>query len=273
VLALLAVTIGRSLVPTVGAQDKTEPSVTEAERREAQELAVAFTKRLSSTLDFSTVMDELFLPDAAERYVAEQKSLGLSSVTLNSGIFLDAALLDTAKPEDWRRLYVASSNFLLLGLLHLALKKTNFENIQASDLYPLEVAQLLNKDPMLSNLIEMKGAAREFKTAAQMRDAAFVLERANALVRKHIPRKTDLETTVIRMTLGTSPEWRVLDSKKLEKARSELLTPRLDIANSDSYGFAKGTRTIWVSTFAMMDILLVRRDGKLRIVWAQPMAD
>jgi hypothetical protein len=61
-----------------------------------------------------------------------------------------------------------------------------------------------------------------------------------------------------------------VDEKDLEGARAEFITPQLEVADNEYFGFPKGTRMIYVPTFSLHELVLVKVDGKLRVVWAYP---
>lgn len=277
VTALAVAIVLRNFFPTVEAQTAKQPVLSEGERREAQEMSVTFTRRLSQTLDFGVVMEELFLPDAVERYLAEERKRAANSgsayVTLSAGIFIDVGLLEKATAEDWRKLYIATNNFTLLGLVYASQQNVSFDDIKPSDLYPAEVIKLLDADPILRNLIEKKTDVRNFKSAEEMRRATAVLQQAGAIMRKGLPNDTDLEKTVIQMVMRDSSRTQPLDQKELEAARADMAAPKLEISDSQYFGFQKNTRMMWVGTFSMLELLVIRRDGKLRIVWAQALAE
>src|SRR2546421_4997838 len=144
-ILVLAAIISGNFIPTVGAQTNSQAPLTEDERREARQLSVTFTKRLGETLDFEIVMRELFVPDAVEQYVGFEKKQAAQSgypwVILSPGIFIDVALLDKANANDWRNLYVQTSNFVLLGFVHGLQSNTDFEKLKPTDLYPATVIQ------------------------------------------------------------------------------------------------------------------------------------
>jgi hypothetical protein len=276
-VAAIVSTLTCNLSPTVGAQTASQPLLTATEKREAQQLSITFTRRLGETLDFRHVVDELFVSDAAKRYVKEQQQraakFGTQEVTLSPGIFVDASLLEKTDPENWLRLYGAANNLLLLGLIRASLTRANFEELKVTDLYPAAVIDLLDADPLLRNFIEKKTELRPLKTAIEMRRAAATLEQANSMMRNSLPGRIDLEKTTIQMVMRDSSRKRPLSHKELRVGRAKMIEPRLEISDSEYFGFSRGTRMIWVSTFALMDLLLVREDGKLRVVWAQPIAD
>src|SRR5207237_7072522 len=111
--------------------------------REAQQLSMMFTSRLGETLDFRLVINEFFVGDPAKRYVEEEKRRAARfetpEVTLAPGIFVDASSLEKAEPEDWLRLYEASNNFLVLGLIYASRRNVNFDKLQTTYLYPTAV--------------------------------------------------------------------------------------------------------------------------------------
>jgi hypothetical protein len=275
VLATILI-IACKLATTVGAQ-VSQPALTPTEDREARQLSIQFTQRLGETLDFSVVMQELFIRDAAARYVARQRELwpqvGKSDVTLSPGIFVDDALLEKATPDEWTELYGQANTFLLLGLIHASRKNANPDDINASDLYPPEIAKLLDTNPLLQNLIQKKTHIRTLKSPEDMRSAAATLQQANKGMRTSLPASVDLEQAVMRLVVRSLAGGRQLTAEELRAARTSLLEPHLEIPDASYFGFPKGTRMIWISSFAMMDLLLVPVDGKLRIVWAQPIDD
>ena len=77
----------------------------------------------------------------------------------------------------------------------------------------------------------------------------------------------------MQIVMRSSARGRRLTPKELRVGRANLMKPRLEIQDSDYFGFPKGTRMMWISSFAMSDLLMVRVKGKLRIVWAQPIDD
>jgi len=273
-LTLLVATLSRSFLPTVRAQAGNAPALTESEKQEAQKLSVTFTERLGQTMDFSTVMNELFLSDAVERYLATEKRKAsmdkLSSVFFSPGIVVDISLLERPVLEDWQRFYIAVNNFTLLGFIRATRRNVDFENLKPTDLYPREVIELLDRNPLLSNLILKKSSSRNFKSFEEMRTATATLDQAVAIMRKGLPETIDLEKEVVQQALRKSSVKRPLNEKDLERARAEMMSPQLEVTDSEYFGFPKGTRVISVATFSLHQLLLVRVNGLLRIVWAYP---
>ena len=263
--------LASSLHPTVGAQTKQQPVLSEDEKREAQQLSQAFTRRLGQKLDMAVVMNEFFLADSVERYLANEKQKAstdrLSSFFFSPGIDVDTSLLERPVLADWRRFYIATNNFMFMGFIRATRRNVDFENIKATDLYPREVIELLDRNPMLNNLILKKTSSRNFKSFEEMRSATATLEQAVAIMHKGLPETIDLEKEVIQQALHKSS---VPDEKELERARAELMSPQLEIADSEYFGFPKGTRFISVATFSFHQLLLVKVNGLLKVVWAYP---
>jgi hypothetical protein len=266
--------LASSLHPTVGAQTKQQPVLSEDEKREAEQLSQAFTRRLGQTLDMAVVMKEFFLADSVERYLATEKQKAstdrLSSVFFSPGIVVDISLFERPELEDWQRFYIAENNFMLLGFIRATRRNVDFENLKATDLYPREVIELLDRNPLLSNLILKKSSSRNFKSFEEMRSATATLEQAVAIMHKGLPETIDLEKEVVQQALHKSSVKRPPDEKELERARAELMSPQLEIADSEYFGFPKGTRVISVATFSFHQLLLVKVNGLLKVVWAYP---
>jgi len=132
---------------------------------------------------------------------------------------------------------------------------------------------LLDRDPLLRNLIEKKTNMGRLESVADMRSATTTLEQAIAMMRTPAPPRIDLERATIQMAVRTFPKGSVIKQDDLERARAEMMKPSVEIPKSDYFGFPKGTRMISVSTFSLHQLLLAKVDGKLRIVWAFPLGD
>ena len=262
----------RNVFPMVEAQGNQQPVLSEQEKREAEQLSVAFTKRLGQTLDMAVVMDELFLPDSIERYLAVEKRKAsndkVPDILFWSGISVDVSLLEKPALEDWRRFYIATNNFMLMGLVYALSRNANFEEIKPADLYPREVIELLDHDPMLNNLILKKSSVRTFKSFEEMRSATATLEQAVAFMRTVSPANIDLEKAIVQTAIGQSSVKRPIKEEDLAKARTELIKPQLEVDGDAFLGFPKGTRVISVPSLPFHQLVLVRADGRLRVAWA-----
>ena len=255
VFLVIAAMASRSFLLTVVATGDGQTELTEDEVREAEQISLTFTTRLSQSQDMGSVMDELFLPDSVERYVRSEirraRADQLSYIVFSSGIFIDVSLLDKPSQRDWRRFYFATNNFMLLGLVYLSRRHSDVENLKTSDLYPRDVIKLLDANPMLSNLIQKKGAIRNFKSVEEIHSATATLEQAVAMMRKSLPARTS--------------EKELADTLS-EIKKSGFIKPQL--VDAESFSFPKETRVIMVPALPFYALMLVRVDDKLRISWA-----
>ncbi len=255
VFLVIAAMASRSFLLTVVATGDGQTELTEDEVREAEQISLTFTTRLSQSQDMGSVMDELFLPDSVERYVRSEirraRADQLSYIVFSSGIFIDVSLLDKPSQMDWRRFYTATNNFMLLGLVYLSRRHGDVENLKTSDLYPRDAIKLLDANPMLTNLIQKKGAIRNFKSVEEIHSATATLEQAVAMMRKSLPARTS--------------EKELADTLS-EIKKSGFIKPQL--VDAESFSFPKETRVIMVPALPFHALMLVRVDGKLRIAWA-----
>jgi hypothetical protein len=259
-----------SFFPTVRSQIQNPPQLTDSESKEAQQLSSTFMKRLGETLDFEIVMNELFLPDAVERFLAAEKRKAAQDkqpyVFLGPGMFIDTNTLDTASVSDWRRLHVATANFLLLGFVRMV-RSGDLQTSPAS-FYPQPVANLVNRNPLLRNFIQKKNITRPLKSGDEMRSAAATLEQANTTLRKDVPPTPNLEQLVIRTAMRAASKQGAFTEQDFARVRSKMIS--VEIADREMLGFPKGTRLIMAMTLSAQVLLLVRSGDALKIAWAFP---
>src|SRR5262245_12334047 len=148
--------------PTPVSQAQDRP--TQAELILAQTTAELFLKRLDETGDFSTVMNEMYAEDFIERYLQQQirESEGLnlnscSDIEFLPGLVYKRKLLKQATAEDWRRLYIAASNFTYhINITDLNRHADDILNGRELDdeisekCIPSKVIELFNSHPILN---------------------------------------------------------------------------------------------------------------------------
>lgn len=279
-LALILSLLLYNFAPKVAAQTASAPQLTDAERKEAQQLSTTFTKRLGETLDFGIVMNELFLPDAVERYVANEKRKAerdsklyrtlpgnSPSVFFWPGMLVESRTLETASVDDWRRLYVATANFFLLGFVRM-MRGGDLQKTSLDAFYPRSVVGLVNRNPLLRNFIQKKDLLRPLKSAAEMQSAAATLEQANTMLRKDVPPTPNLEELVIQAGVRAVGKTKVVTQQELESARSKMISA--ETADSEMLGFPKGTRLVMIATFTTHIVVAVKIDSALKIAWVFP---
>ncbi|HKC64120.1 MAG TPA: hypothetical protein VKB86_10800 [Pyrinomonadaceae bacterium] len=250
-----------NVAPALAATQTNNQQITEAESREAREIALQFTTRFIETTDLTALVKELYVSDFIERY---KKSLSENPVINTDphhyfvpGLTYNARLLTEANPEDWQRFYIAANNFIFFGFISVIKKHPDeIENIKPTDLYPANVIKLLSKNPNLSDMVEKEGDFKSISTVEEMRNATTLLEQAEAMMREKLQGKLAAK----------------IDSKELITAMKggEFFKPHLEIKDEEFLGFPKGARFIEINTALLFRLLLVRTDGKLKILWAAP---
>ena len=231
------------------------------EEKEARELATQFTIRFTETQDLSPVISQLYFRDFIERYKSfKTKELNTKSVDLYfaPGLDYNSQLL-VADSEDWKAFYVATNNFLLLGFIS-ALKSQSHEtaNIKPSDLYPSEVIELLGKNPTLANMILRKKQSKSVATVGEMRAATATLAQA---------------ATIIREKKGRPPQITHKEELIRIMMTDEFFKPRVEVLDESFFGFAKGTRILFIKTPLGLQLMLAKDGDRLRIFGTEIITD
>ena len=231
------------------------------EEKEARELAIQFTIRFTETQDLSPIIKELYFRDFIERYKTfKTKELNTEPVSLYFAPGLEySSQLTVADSKAWEDFYVATNNFLILGFISaLAGQSDETANIKPSDLFPSEVIELLDKNPALANMILRKKPAKPVATVGEMRAVTATLAQA---------------ATIIRERRGRPPQ--ITDKAELIRImmNDELFKPRVQVLNESFFGFAKGTRILFIKTPLGLQLMLARDGDRLRIFWTEIIAD
>jgi hypothetical protein len=235
--------------------------LTDTELREAQQLAMEFTKGFLRTTDLAPLVKDLFQKDFIEHY-KRGKSKGPSSnpsphVYFVPGLEYNSRLLAKAGSEDWLRFYTAANNFLFFGFMSAIKNPNNASNISAADMYPSDVIKLLKTDPILSNMIVREGRSKAVGSVAEMQKATAILEQAVSLMRQK--------------TKGQAPL--NIDEKELTKAmlEDEYFRPIIETVDEEFFGLPQGTQVIFINTPILFRLMLVKaNNNKLEILWAEP---
>jgi len=270
-LKFIVIVLLFNINPVVSASATAQDAqLTPAEAQEAQKISESFTDRFLETGDLTPIVNDLYVNDFIERYKIQIRNAladeggSQSSINFVPGLDYDPRLLAQASSEEWRRFYIASHNFLLFGLFSslnkLSLEKLshNSENtgdIKSTDLYPPSVIELLDQNPNLANMIKKKGPSKAISTPEEMRNATATLEQAVAVMREQQAGKS-LRTEKYQ-------QW-----ARLVKM-TDVVKPHLEITDGD-FNFPKGTRVITIDTPFLVQLLLVKGDNGLRILWARP---
>lgn len=244
--------------PAQSIQRTEEHRATNAEEKEARDLAIKFTIDFAETQDLTPLIKDLYFRDFVERYKGfKTKALNNKHVDLYfaPGLEYSSQLLTTADSTDWKDFYVATNNFLLLGYIS-GLKNISDEtqDIKATDLYPSEVIELLHTNPALANMIERKESGKSVGTVGEVKAATATLSQAVAMIRE-------------------KNKGRPLISKKDELTEvmmhDEVFKPRVEVLDDNYFGFPKNTRILFINTAIGLQLMLAKDTDRLRIFWTE----
>ena len=231
------------------------------EEKEAREVAIQFTIRFTETQDLSPIIRELYFRNFIDRYKSfKTKELNTKPVDLYFAPGLDySSQLTVADSKDWEGFYVATNNFLLLGFISALVGYSDeTANINPSDLYPSEVIELFDKNPTLANMILRKKPVKAVATVEEMRAATATLAQA---------------ATIIREKRGRPPQ--ITNKEELIRimVNDEFFRPRVEVLDESFFGFAKGTRILFIKTPLGLQFMLARDGDRLKIFWTEIIAD
>lgn len=260
----------------------------------AQAASDLFLKRLDETGDFSRLIDEMYAEDFVERYLRQQmlegEESGSSSVIYFApGLGCKRDLLKLATTEDWRRLYIATNNFiyhvLITGLNGHAddlLNGRELDDETLGRLVPPNVVALFGKQPVLKYFLEIetdkndkpgvsepaegttgdaikeKIEAKAIETPEEMRIAAETLQEGLRLLLEeqgnHSPGLTESGKGALAV---------------IRQQQGELMKPTIGISDKELLGLPPGTRVLNVPTPFMLWLAIAEIIGKPQVVWAQ----
>lgn len=238
--------------------------VTEAETREAQEIAVQFTVRFAQTKDLALVVKELYFEDFVQRYLKSRARNpdfnAAPHVYFAPGLNYNSRLLTTSSAADWQRLYLATNNFLLFGFVRAMGKVSeDAHDVKPGDMYPASVIRLLAKNRNLENMIVKKGSQRPLSTVEEMRDTAATLEQANA---------------ILRQEFGSKPLLKVSRDELAKMIKQDkFFNPQLEVLDEGYFEFSRGTPLLFINTPLGFRLMLAREGNKLKIFWTEIIAD
>lgn len=233
--------------------------ITKAEAQEAQDLAKNFTMRFIQTNDIKPLLGEFYFDDFIDRYKkwgSKEDNKSVNTIFV-PGLDYHYKVINEASSEDWKQFYIAAENFILLGVVASLRnakdnpsKETEFD---VAKFYSPQVVALFEKNLSLANMIERKGQDRPVSTVEEMRNATATLEQA---------------LTIIRAKQGSSPLL-TIDDKELSKVfKKDYFKPRLQVADSEEFGFPPNTRFIIIKTPIAIQLMLAKDKDKLKIVYA-----
>lgn len=248
------------------ATSRSQSSITKDEAREARKIALEFSERLLKTGDLAPIVKDLYLDDFVERYLrfqtrrTAQHSLSYFDFAGIPAITFKPALLSHPKDELWPRFYIAANDLYYFGLLSIVAKNKSsnldVDSVKGSDIYPSSVATLLNKNPTLANFIEKKGRYVDVSTPEELRDVTVTLERAVIMMRDYLDKESPLNNARI--------------DENIAEARKDPNSIKLsvDVTEEEFFGVPKGSRIIRTDSPAGFQLMLVKVDTQLKILWA-----
>lgn len=249
---------------TPGVTKNLQQQITDKEAQEAREAVRQYTSMFIEGQSLAPVVKDLYFADFVERYQKfKREGLGANptDLYLAPGLEYNSRLLTSENAEDWRRLYVAVNNFLIL-VFFAAMTKYSEENpnVAQTDMFPASVIELLNKNPNLENMIVRKGRQNPISSLEEMRNVSSTLERAVSLMRKTHQVKTSSK----------------LQGRELGELMKEdkLFVPELEVQSGEVFGFPAGTRIICIDTLLGRRLLLARdSSNQLKVFWSDILAE
>jgi hypothetical protein len=266
---------------------------TEAEIKQARDASNRFLKLLEETGDFSRVIDEMYAKDFIERYLREQtrfveeENSSFFNIMFAFDIECRRDLLKQATIEDWRRLYIASNNFLY-HVFSVSLNKHANDLLndreQINDLFvnlfPQKVIALFKNHSVLKGIVtteadpdpeagkpaeeRQRGVAgkesgpKPIETPEEMRSVTETIREGMRLLFEeqgnHSPRLTDEAKKAIEM---------------IRQRQDEMVRTRIEISDKEYFGFPPGARLLDAPTPHLFWLTLAEINGKQKIVWAQ----
>lgn len=274
--------ISQPLIRDDSPDEKQEAELTPEESQEALEVAERFIKGFQETRDIGALIDEMFVSDYAERL--QLHNLRHPFVLVHKDVPL------IASPDELRSFFVALLNFwsLTLELYETSechQKSDGCKDSKPEKVFPADALKFIKSDAQLAGFVSLfvgeKIGPEEttdkqddsdvdtneaedtggffFKDTQELRSLTGALEKANALIRKHL-----LKLPIEKRALPSDSE-----SADDEAIRSSLTILAED---DDFYGYPAGSQLICVNVlFFHLD--LVRVDGRLKILAVSPLTD
>ena len=278
------------LLTPVPARAADEEKLTDAEGREACDLARQVVERLREDNDVTPLVRDLFLGDFVARLRHERDNIPMAFVT--------PEVAARASEEELRHFYIAEFNFFSRTLAYLmALPPDKDEEDEECDdvcemerMYPPEVFRVLKDDPIFSGMMAMEkaepSAAKEGEQTPsgevavaeskpqpdEGEDATFVKD----LVMLRAATGTTMKAA--ELMRAYTPEFlalrRVQEADGREYIVEEVHQPHLETYEKDYFGFPPGTRFVRIHVEPAYDIefelIMVTEGGRLQILFAVP---
>jgi len=285
--ALLALALLLAAVP-VRADD--EEKLTDAETREACDLAREFVERLRENNDVEPLVKDLFVRDFVARLRHERENIPM--------VFVEPSVAERARDTASQvRLLTRAAAVAEDDLNLIARPQDNDENedgecndlCQVEKLYPPEVFRVLKEDPIFAGMMAQEKANHDTANEGERTTSSDVADAESKPQPKEeetyfvkslvmLPAATATTVKAAEALRAYTPEFSALRRAQEESGREDILEevhePRLETYENEHFGFPPGTRFVRIHVEPAYDIefelTLVMEDGRLRILFATP---
>jgi hypothetical protein len=225
--------------------DKPTPN----EKREAQQLARAFARRLQRTKDLAPLVDKYFVSNFLDGYLQDRNYE-------NVIFLLDRKVLEQISRAELRRYVIAELNWFYLSELYVFTKYSprSTVDIPVEKTYPADVIQVYQSDPTIKSMMDDSATSEQdatIKTVERLTGLLQTLDRAASLLRKHARQINAGRTQQYRESVNCF----------------DLYDPWLQVCEAPCLALPKGTRLIGINV-PSLQLQLAKVNGRLRIVWA-----
>lgn len=202
---------------SIAASQTDAKTTLDQDKREAQEVAATFLRRMTATRDIRSLKDMFLAGYIRRRVDLERASLQADQpfVLIESiPVWLERDLLPVVSDQDWERFHTAKFNLRYLWLLTLA-SKFNARDIDRqpkmseTDIYPPTVSALLRSNRFLAgdHTGEISGDGRHMvSTLKEFLDIVATLEQASTILRNEFLKTPPEETRLYKENLRNAPE-------------------------------------------------------------------
>lgn len=273
------------LAPPAGVARYAEAPLTRDEKREARELAVRVVTRLKETGDAERVAAEFFAEDYAEHF---RQSL-LRDSERPWMIPVDPRVAAEAGAADLRRAYFALVNLWTqndlasdyeLRLARIAGTDQGLAEPGLRDTLPPDFFDEPDGDPLVAAMkigffgrerdmeeVDRRAAAARIQSVARLRSFTKGLEACVEQLRRGVVRlRLEAEAREAAAGRRANPE------DEAEAVKNSIYRIESEVFEKGEFGLAAGTQLVRVRAWPYV-VLLVRRDGRLRVLGVRPDSD
>lgn len=245
------------------AQNKDQISIlTDAERKEADEIATEFTLSFVKNKSIESNISLYYSQDFFQRYAAQVKKEAEDEVWMIPFLIYKPGLLLETKELQLKEFYTVSHNFFLTQTLFILRKIENDKNADidkaVDELFSSKLRTLLENNPNTNGLSVLRGTdsgkSKPISSLEELSNAINTLSEAVKIMNESD--QSVISETKIREICKS------LQSEGLSKTRAE-------ITDEEYYKLPKGTKVISVVSPLMINLDLVKIDGKLKVIATQ----